>query len=233
MSSVARLPVYKYTYVLSLNNLINQGQLNVNMLKYIQKRLYSNIFHLLYVDIDPDVLEVLNQHYSEKWVSRIDENFYAYNFQQKPRLRQTSRASGKVTKKMYLSLKNYSGDVSGMIAESLFLYFLREVGIEENKIGHLRPLKGKQPYAPDFVIWDGKIFNNPKVQLNRECRLPVFAEVKGSIRGDLVDKLARALIQLKNFVNGSHCGLIFVARKTPNQGASQGFYEGILFEVEK
>jgi hypothetical protein len=233
MSSAVRLPVYKYKDVLSLNNLINQGQLDDNMLKSIQVSLDSNILLLLDVYIVPGVLELLNQHYSEKWISRIDENFYVYNFQQKPRLRQTPRASGRVTKEMYLPLKNYSGDVSGMIAESLFLYILKEAGIEENKIGHLRPLKGKQPYVPDFVIWDDKIFNNPKLRLNIECQLPVFAEVKGSTRGDLADKLAKALIQLKNFINDTHCGLIFVARKNPNQRASQGFYEGILFEVKK
>jgi hypothetical protein len=232
MSSAAKLPVYRYKYVLYLNNLINQGQLDVNMLKSIQKSLDSNIFRSLDLDIDPDVLELLNQQYSEKWISRIDENFYAYNLLEKPRIRQTSYASGKVTRKMYLPLKNYSGDVSGMIAESLFLYILIEAGIEENKIGHLRPIKGKQPFAPDFVIWDNKIFDKLKPWQNRRCKLPVFAEVKGSTRADLVDKLARALIQLKNFVNNSHCGLIFVARKTPNQGASQGFYEGILFEVQ-
>jgi len=99
MSSVARLPVYKYKCVLSLSNLINQGQLDDNMLRSIQESLVSNILRLFDVDIDPDMLEILNQLYSEKWVSRIDENFYAYNILQKPRLRRTSRASGKVTKK--------------------------------------------------------------------------------------------------------------------------------------
>jgi hypothetical protein len=233
VSSLVRLPVYKYKYVLSLNNLINKGQLAVKSLEIIQYSLDFNKLLLLNVDIVPGVLELLNQHYSEKWISRIDENFYVYNFQQKPRLRQTPRASGKVTKEMYLPLKNYSGDVSGMIAESLFLYILKEAGIEENKIGHLRPLKRKLSYAPDFVIWDDKIFNNPKLRLNIECQLPVFAEVKGSTRGDLVKKLAWALVQLKNFINDAHCGLIFVARKNPNKTASQGFYEGILFEVKK
>lgn len=124
----------------------------------------------------------------------------------------------------YLLEKYYSGDVSGMIAESLFIYLLEKLSINIYLVGHLRPFKRKAAFCPDFVIWDDGPAITCLVSIGN-YQLPIYAEVKGSTRELDEERLEEALLQLKYVIKTSQDrGLIFIAHKNP-------VYEGIVFEV--
>jgi hypothetical protein len=57
------------------------------------------------------------------------------------------------------------------------------------------------------------------------CRLPIWAEVKGTTSQINEEQIEKALMQLAIISSTQGCGLIFVAYKNPN-------YEGIVFEVQ-
>ena len=178
---------------------------------------------LMTLPLPPGLLEFYNVRYAEKWVKRIDENFLEYHIGSRASLNIPLYRLPKNLK--YLSTKFFSGDVSGMIAESLYIYLLDHLGIDVNLVGHLRPYKrGRAAFFPDFVIWDRSLVTTPLISRGN-FQLPVYAEVKGSTSGINERQLEKALHQLNNVIYTSQdCGLIFVAYKNPN-------YEGIIFEV--
>jgi hypothetical protein len=228
--SAQSLDVFKYTIPLSLSNL-NRGRYSYkNWLRRIVFNVLRGInkHHLITLQLYPGLFELYNVRYAEKWVKRIDENFLEYHAGSKPSLNIPPYPLPRNLK--YLSTKSFSGDVSGTIAESLFIYFLHNIGININSVGHLRPYKKLQgQFAPDFVIWDKgilnvKIANVPLISMNN-CRLPIWAEVKGSTSQINEEQIKKALMQLAIISSTQGCGLIFVAYKNPN-------YEGIVFEVQ-
>jgi hypothetical protein len=232
MLNTARSPtvdVFKYTDPLSLSNLgmnSHKNWLRMIITNVLQR---INIHRLITLQLYPILFELYNVRYSEKWVKKIDDNFLEYHAGSKPSLKVPTHSLPRNLK--YLSTKFFSGDVSGTIAESLFIYFLHNLGININLVGHLRPHKRlRGQFTPDFVIWDGgilnvKIDNIPLISM-RNCQLPIYAEVKGSTSQINEEQLEKALLQLSKVIfNPQYCGLIFVAYKNPN-------YEGIIFEVE-
>jgi hypothetical protein len=225
------LDVFKYFKPLSLSNLHNgkswcKTWLN-SILSNVSRRI--NTHHLITLQLYPGLFELYNVRYTEKWVKRIDENFLEYHAGLRPSLNVPSHQLSRNLK--YLSTKFFSGDVSGTIAESLFIYFLHSIGIDINFVGHLRPHKRVQgKFSPDFVILDERIRNVrigniPLISLSN-CQLPIYAEVKGSTRQINEQQFEKALLQLNEVIHDSQdCGLIFIAYKNPN-------YEGIIFEVQ-
>jgi hypothetical protein len=229
--SAQSLDVFKYTIPLSLSNL-NRGRYSYkNWLSGIITNILRGInkHHLITLQLYPGLFELYNVRYAEKWVKRIDENFLEYHAGSKLSLNIPPYPLPRNLK--YLSTKSFSGDVSGTIAESLFIYFLHNIGIDINLVGHLRPYKKLQgQFAPDFVIWDNgmlniKIADMPLISMNN-CKLPIYAEVKGSTSQINEKQIEKALLQLNQVIREPQdCGLIFVAYKNPN-------YEGIVFEVQ-
>jgi hypothetical protein len=223
------LNVFKYTIPLSLSNLHNGKLWCKTWLKSIIFDISRQInkHHLITLQLYPGLFELYNVRYTEKWVKRIDENFLEYHAGSRPSLNVPSRQLPRNLK--YLSTKFFSGDVSGTIAESLFIYFLHSIGIDINFVGHLRPHKREDLFTPDFIIYDEKILNArigniPLISISN-CRLPIYAEVKGSTSQIKEDRIEKALLQLNQVIRESQdCGLIFIAYKNPN-------YEGIIFEV--
>jgi hypothetical protein len=222
MNAVQSLDVFKYITPLSLTSFSSGKIWLKNIINdVLQKR---GIQHLITLSLYPGLLESYNIRYAEKWIKKIDENFLEYHSGLKPpSLNIPFRSLPKNLK--YLSTKFFSGDVSGMIAESLFIYLLDYLGVNVNLVGHLRPYKRKAAFLPDFVIWDRKLATTPLISTSN-CQLPIYAEIKGSTCGMNEQQLGKALHQLSRVIyTFQDRGLIFIAYKNPN-------YEGIIFEVE-
>lgn len=228
MSSVTSVAVevFKYNNIISLrriSSLILLRHFVDNAINDLLHRINVNLLKTLFVT--PGLLEQYNIRYAEKWVRRIDENFLEYNTGIRPGLNIPSMPPPKNLK--YLSNKFFSGDVSGTIAESLFIYLLDELGIEISLVGHLRPLKKKNAFLPDFIIWD----DSHAVRLlisSSSYQPPAYAEVKGSTSNIDRNRLIKALLQLnKLLTKTSDCGIVFFAFKNP-----QNFnYEALVLEV--
>jgi len=183
-----------------------------------------NVYYLTRLSLIPRVLELHNVRYTEKWLRRIDENFLEYHTSLIPPLLNVPpyRLRGNLE---YLLRKHYSGDVSGMIAEDLFIYLLDRLGINIDYVGHLRPFKKRAAFCPDFVIWDGG-YAMTRLLSTSNYRLPIYAEVKGSTKKLDEQRLEKALVQLKYVIKTDQDrGLIFIAHKNPIN------YEGVIFEV--
>jgi hypothetical protein len=221
MNAAQSLDVFKYVLPISLTNFSSGKIWLTNVIDDVLQR--RKVQLLITLPLYPGVLEVYNIRYTEKWVRRIDENFLEYHSGLRPLLNFPSHQLPRNLR--YLSTKFFSGDVSGMIAESLFIYLLDYLGVNINLVGHLRPYKNKAAFLPDFVIWDKNIATTALI-LTSNYQLPIYAEVKGSTYGINKQKLEKALCQLNRVICTSQDrGLIFIAHKNPN-------YEGVIFEVE-
>ena len=216
-----RVDVFKYNAILSVSNLP----------KYWSKRIVGDVLwrrnmqHLATLSLIPRTLEQYSEKYAEKWVKRVDENFFWYDLSSRLTRPLLNVPPHQLRRNLeYLLEKYYSGDVSGMIAESLFIYLLEKLGVNIYLVGHLRPFKRKAAFCPDFVIWD----DGPAITRlisTGNYQLPIYAEVKGSTRELDEERLEKALLQLKYVIKTSQDrGLIFIAHKNP-------VYEGIVFEV--
>jgi len=167
-------------------------------------------FHQLIISLP--LLEFYNQRYTERRIRRIDENFYDYCIGGGASLHVPSQRLPRELQ--YLSKKFYSGDVSGGIGESLFVYFMvHGLGINSVNIGHLRPLKKRGYVTPDFVITE----DNGRLQalLNTNTYdLPVYAEVKSSASAIDRDRIKKGLDQIIKFIKNEHdYGLLFITQK--------------------
>jgi hypothetical protein len=224
--NVARsLAIFKYDIPLSLQNLSSALNWTINIIDDVLKQ--RNARHINTLHLYPRLLELHNIRYTEKWIKRIDENYLEYDSGVKPDINVPSQRVP--AKFKYLSIKSFSGDVSGMIAESLFIHFLDSLGVKISEIGHLRPHKrGGNTFFPDYAIWDTSNAIAPLLSVSNYT-LPILAEVKGSTskasRRELAQRLVKALIQLNYFIaSPDQCGLVFLLCKKPT-------YEGIIFEV--
>jgi hypothetical protein len=221
MNAVQSLDVFKYISPISLANFSSGKIWLPNLINDVLQRRMVQL--LITLPLYPSLLEVYNIRYTEKWVRRIDENFLEYHSGLRPLLNLPFHQLPRNLR--YLSAKFFSGDVSGMIAESLFIYLLDNLGVNINSVGHLRPYKNKAAFLPDFVIWDKNIATTALISTSN-YQLPIFAEVKGSTYVIGKQRLEKALCQLNRVVRTSQDrGLIFMAYKNPN-------YEGVIFEVE-
>jgi len=230
--SVARslsveLNVSKYNVSLSLSKLSGLGK---TLLKTIIDDVLKgrNLRPLKTLQIYPAFLDLYNVRYTEKWIEKLDVNFLKYHVGSKPKLNIPRRRLPRNLE--YLSFKVFSGDVSGMIAESLFVYFLDYLGVNIDLVAHLRPYKGRQAaFVPDFAIWDGSLAAKSLISISN-YQLPVYAEVKGSAQGMNELQLERALCQLAKIIQAPQDrGLVFMAYKDPRDLN----FRGVVFEVER
>lgn len=228
--SYERINILRYNTPISLRNILQQRSIKWQIstvggiIHSFSRRI--NVSLLKTLSIAPRELEQINIRYTEKWIKRIDENFIEYNKGTRPSLNipPTRNPPRNIS---YLSHKFYSGDVSGMIAESLFIYLLDKLGVDVKLVGHLRPVKGKNRFTPDFIIWD----DSPEIQqiiTSRNYKPPAYAEVKGSTSNIAPDRLYKALLQLnKLIIKQTDCGIVFFAFKNPVNLN----YEAIILEV--
>ena len=228
MSSVINVAVgvFKYNNIVSLYRMSSPTLLKQFVSNVINDLLHrTNVSLLRILSVTPGLLEQYNVRYTEKWVRRIDENFLEYNVGIRPRLNIPLTPPPRNLK--YLSEKFFSGDISGTIAESLFIYLLDELGVDISLVGHLRPLKKKRAFLPDFVIWD----DSHAIRLlisSSNYQPPAYAEVKGSTSNIDPNRLIKALLQLnKLLTKPSNCGIVFFAFKNL-QNLS---YEALILEV--
>jgi len=147
MNTVQTLDVFKYITPLSLTNLSLGKRWLKNIINDALRR--RNIQCLITLPLYPRLLELYNIRYTEKWVRRIDKNFLEYYSGLRPLLNLPFHQLPRNLR--YLSTKFLSGDISGMIAESLFIYLLDYLGVNISLVGHLRPYKNKAAFLPDFL----------------------------------------------------------------------------------
>ena len=223
--------VFRYNTVLSVTVLLGDISQDFQFLQTLlvegMRRTHSHALTDLSVWW-PGLIEQYNIGYTEKWIKRPDENFLVYHGGQNPPLHLPPDEVVHPTNHGCLSEKAFSGDVSGMIAESLFIYLLHDSGIDIDLVGHLRPQKRKDAFMPDFAIYDHGPQGCP-VLSNPACELPIYVGVKGSVSGINENQINKAMAQLCALVTTpSACGLMFlVFRNTSNLN-----YEGMLVEVE-
>jgi hypothetical protein len=105
----------------------------------------SNLTPMINLHVLPRLLEQFNVRYTEKWVKRVDENFFEYYYGYRPSLNVYPPFPTRHA--YYIFDKFFSGDVSGMISESLFVYLLQILGVNINLVSHLRPLIARSRLA--------------------------------------------------------------------------------------
>jgi len=172
-------------------------------------------------------LEICNSRFSEKQVSRIDENFCYYSYGRRFPLDRSSFRAPKGAS--CLVKKTFSGDVSGEIGESLFTYLLlTEMGVDSYEISHLRPGKKSAFLVPDFLIYDTQ-YRLSSLMHNSSYRIPLLAEVKGFTGGIEPGRIFHALEQLQILIGRSYTGLVFLAAR--NQVRRR--YDAYVLRVEK
>jgi hypothetical protein len=194
------------------------------IIKGINSRVCTN-FRTFSVNLA--TLEICNSRFSEKQVSRIDDNFCYYSYGRRLPLDRSSFRAPKGAN--CLVKKTFSGDVSGEIGESLFTYFLlTEMGVDSSEISHLRPGKKAAFLVPDFVIYDGSYKLSSLVR-RTNYRIPLLVEVKGFTGSMDPGRIYHALEQLKLLIGSSYTGLVFLAAR--NQQRRR--YDAYVLRVEK
>lgn len=221
------MPVYRYNSKISLSSIPNGSRIFDQFAKNIADDIMSS-FHISLIrnlQVLPRLLEQFNVRYTEKWVKRVDENFFEYYHGYRPRLNVYPRFPTRTAH--YIFDKFFSGDVSGMISESLFVYLLQTLGVSISLVSHLRPCKLKDEFSPDFAIWDISSSAIKNLVTSRQVTSPIYAEVKGSTGPIDKERIKKALNQLRKLITcASYCGLVFILYKN-----SLFAYEGVLMEV--
>jgi hypothetical protein len=191
-----------------------QSQIELEADNIVHNISSSNLFRSFPVNLR--LLEYCNSKFSEKQVSRIDENFHQYSlgtkFPLNVPLRNVPAGVSCLVKKFF------SGDVSGDIGEALFAYFLLiEMKIESYRIAHTRPGKRGAFLVPDFLIWDDSFKLRTLVGTN-QYPSPLLAEVKGFTGSLDVVRVSHALEQLKTLIlNSQYLGMVFLAVRNESQ----------------
>ncbi|MEM2129049.1 MAG: hypothetical protein QXZ70_00470 [Candidatus Bathyarchaeia archaeon] len=225
-TTTLQVNVFRYNNSLSMSSMLRNMTLFLQTVRNVADDVVTgrNMSNITNLQISSGLLEQYNIRYTEKWVKRIDENFYEYYYGSRPSLN-VPHAS-RTHQFSYIADKFFSGDVSGMIAESLFVYLLQTLGININRVAHLRPHKRKSAFMSDFAIWDrGKSIGSLITATN--FNLPIYAEVKGSTGNIGKERIGKAINQLSQVItNKLSCGLVFLAFKNPNSG-----YKGVVLEV--
>jgi len=196
--------VYKRNGIINLStaNMLNQARLILNSLNTFPN------FRTFHVNLSG--LEIYNIFYTEKQVRRIDENYLDYS--QGNRLRNIIPPFRPPRRLRYLFRKFFSGDTSGNIGESLFVYFLvEEMGLNPYDIGHLRPEKMRGYLTTDYLIWDhGKLLREI---IDTDYSLPLYAEVKSSTGSFDRQRIENGLNQLKATMSRGEYGILFLVKR--------------------
>lgn len=206
-----QIPVWKYNGVVSISTVTARlSQISRSISLAANRNVNST--QIGNINIDLLVLELINLGYTEKQITGIDDNVIMYNWG--IRLSLYTPPIPPPPPVSYLYEKYFSGDLSGVIGESVFVYYLTEnLGISPYYIAHLRPQKRKDELSPDFIIYDrSKKLASLLGTTNYQDK--IYAEVKGCM-GDIDDKrIERAIMQLSRLVTSSNqYGLIFLLNR--------------------
>ena len=145
-------------------------------------------------NVNRTALEIYSRGYTDKRIVGIDRNFADYRIGG----RLSSPVRLPFRRLRYLDHKSYSGDVSGLIGESVFVYFLVEVmRLDRRYIQHLRPEKNAGFVTCDFLFLD---FNNRLQSIIPSYRNPLYAEVKSSTGKLSGNRVSHGLSQLKDTI---------------------------------
>jgi len=181
--------------------------------------------HVVSFNVYPRVIESLNFIYTEKFVPGLDYAFPLYNIGFKPHLGlnylmgfASSRGIRTSSGLRYpLISKYFSGDVSGVIGESLFVYVaLLVYGV--HSIIHLRPEKVRLPTS-DFVVTMPRDIVRLSPLLCQRYVYPsnnsrLFVECKSTVNTEIDHyRVKHGLFQLYNMLNSGDFGLLFVVHK--------------------
>jgi hypothetical protein len=216
--------------VFAYNQQVNLNTINSQQIQTLSGTIFDDIFKgasitpFKTVIVDPLVLETFNIRYAEKQVIGIDENFSYYNVGYKiPQV----ALNPPIAARAYLTEKAFSGDVSGGIGESVFVYLLVDaLQMNPDRIAHLRPEKFKKCLTPDFLVWEQN--SDLSTLLNASYNPPLYAEVKSSTGPGNSDKISGGLEQLKAIMPlGSYGFMFLLYRRDPTSS-----YEGCLVKVE-
>ncbi len=175
------------------------------------------------------------QMHCDKWVEEAGLHFALYasavRREDKPRLRGRAYAR---TDRQVMQYKDYSGDVSGVIGESLFSIFLtKQFRLPDDAFAHLRADRSTHIY-PDFAIFAptpelvARLYKS-----SGPATKPIPAEVKTANypeRSAIKPQLKKAINQIRNYWNRngppSEPSIICVAIRNPS---NQSYDLGIVW----
>jgi len=195
----------------NMNNLVKQVLSNINS---SVKRTVTQ------VRVSSRILEVISFDYAEMLVLGLETSFPLYHLGFKPYTpwRGSVAAIPTATGNRYpLIQKRFSGDVSGVIGESLFVYIATTV-YGASSIVHLRPEKGRV-LTPDFVVCSSQdilklsqLLCLDRPNISRYTRL--FVECKFSASGQVDrDRVAQGLSQLFAVLDRGDWGMLFLVQR--------------------
>jgi len=204
----------------SLSDLVDQVLSDIN--NPTKRRIINQ------VRVSSRILEVISFDYAEKLVLGLEISFPLYHLGFRPYTpwRGFVAIIPTATGNRYpLIQKYFSGDVSGVIGESLFVYIATTVYGASN-IVHLRPEK-RYMLTPDFVVCNPQdisklspLLCSVSPNLSRYTRL--FVECKSSASGQVDrDRVMWGLSQLIAVLRRGDLGMLFlVQRDYPGQTLS-------------
>jgi len=210
-----RIPVGMYNRIISLSAAIARvNQVSRNLANAVNSG--RNLTNLSQVNINLSILELINLGYTEKQITGIEDDTIYYNYGIRLPLFSLFYHRRFLTSSQHplLLRKYFSGDLSGVIGESVFVYYLvHDIGIPPYDIAHLRPYKRKNWLSPDFLLYDhqkrlSSLFKTTTYSTK------IYAEVKGCM-GDIDHKrIKKALEQLSRSVrNSNQFGILFILNR--------------------
>lgn len=172
--------------------------------------------------INPKSFDAVAHMHTDVWVdtSALHATLYTHNV--KPSIPLPS-ASISYDPNSISRVRNFSGNVSGVIGEASFAWLMRyHYGIDSGHMVHLRPIKGAKHLAryPDFEIHNptSSFLGDVPHVINHRTLFPFPCEVKGvtsPTRSNIKGQLKKAIVQLCSywtFQGRPHCsGLISIA----------------------
>lgn len=156
---------------------------------------------------------IYSDHYAEKWLLVPGRHYRKYVYSSLPSVRHTGMGVPRPYAEQIS--KSYSGDVSGILGESLSILALTKVfSIDRFKVAHLRPIK-RNIKCPDFIIHEvsndlengfitafeaaNAFFRYVKPLVRPSIPRNIPLESKGSITGNLCSAVGRAIVQLLTY----------------------------------
>jgi len=174
------------------------------------------------------VLDEMSFNYSEKFILQVGLHYYFYYLGVKPRL-YTPRGLSSIRVGQrnipILSEKYFSGDVSGVISETLFAYIaINRLKVPMNCLVHLRPCSNEGFLTPDFVVAGRdnvlKVMRLMHYHGMRSAPSDIgsymFVECKGCVSGTISSKrVEKGLKQLLKvmYKKRPSCGLLFITHR--------------------
>lgn len=153
---------------------------------------------------------IYSDHHSEKWLLVPGRHYRKYVYSSLPSVHHPGMGVPRPYTEQIS--KSYSGDVSGVLGESLSILALTKMfSIDRFKVAHLRPMK-RNIKCPDFIIYEvsndlrnafvtafeaaNAFFRYVKPLARPSIPRSIPLESKGSITGDPYSAVRRAILQL-------------------------------------